>query len=375
MVAQIETTQRIARLTALAEALARVDALVKPVAPQREALGAALGCVLAEDVVVAAPRPGAAIALRDGFAVSAEMTADAGAYAPAMLAAKPVRCDAGDSLPAGTDAVAPLDAIAVHDPHAEALAPVAPGEGVLMAGADAPAGAVLRRAGERLRAIDLAVFAAAGITQVMIRRPRVQLVHGKAGDDIIAACIDLIARTITAGGGVVTVSGGKAGDLEAAFADPNADAVISIGGTGSGRNDASVRALARMGRVECHGIGLTPGETAAFGLIESRPVLLIPGRIDAVLAAFLVIGEHILARLAGSMAEKTGSTMILARKVTSTVGLAEVVPVRRHDGKIEPLARGYLPLHALANADGWILVPADSEGYPAGAEVLVRPWP
>ena len=36
---------------------------------------------------------------------------------------------------------------------------------------------------------------------------------------------------------------------------------------------------------------------------------------------------------------------------------------------------GYVPLSALAEADGWILVPADSEGYPPGAEVVIRPFP
>jgi molybdopterin molybdotransferase len=375
MVAQIETTQRIARLTPLGEVLARVDALAKPVAPRREALAVALGCVLAEDVVVPGARPATPIALRDGFAVSAEMTADAGAYTPAMLAAKPTRLDVGDPLPAGTDAVAPLDAIAMHDSHAEALAPVAPGDGILAAGADASAGTVLRRAGERLRKIDLAVLSAVNVTQVTIRRPNVHLVYGKADDDVIAACVDLIARAISACGGLVTVSGGKAGDLEAALASPDADAVISVGGTGSGSNDTSVRALARMGHIECHGIGIIPGETAAFGLIEQRPVLLIPARIDAALAVFLVVGRRILARLAGSVAEETGTAMILARKVTSTVGLAEVVPVHRQGGIIEPLAHGYLPLQALAAACGWILVPPDSEGFPAGAEVVVRPWP
>jgi len=55
--------------------------------------------------------------------------------------------------------------------------------------------------------------------------------------------------------------------------------------------------------------------------------------------------------------------------------LTEVVPVRCHGGKAEPIASGYWPLHAIAQADGWILVPPDSEGYPAGTEVVVRPWP
>jgi molybdopterin biosynthesis enzyme len=68
----------------------------------------------------------------------------------------------------------------------------------------------------------------------------------------------------------------------------------------------------------------------------------------------------------------------LARKVSSTVGLAELVPVRHSTDnaeEVEPLATRYLPLSSLTRADGWILVPAESEGYPAGAAVNVRPWP
>ena len=54
--------------------------------------------------------------------------------------------------------------------------------------------------------------------------------------------------------------------------------MVAIGGTGSGRNDASVRTLARIGEVAFHGIGITPGETTALGFVDGRPVLLLPGR-------------------------------------------------------------------------------------------------
>jgi hypothetical protein len=100
-------------------------------------------------------------------------------------------------------------------------------------------------------------------------------------------------------------------------------------------------------------------------------------RLDAALAIWLVVGRRILDRLAaaknndGEMAE----ALPLSRKVASTVGLAEVVPVRRNAAQAEPLASKYLPLSSLARSDGWILVPADSEGYPAGAPVQVRSWP
>jgi molybdopterin biosynthesis enzyme len=68
-------------------------------------------------------------------------------------------------------------------------------------------------------------------------------------------------------------------------------------------------------------------------------------------------------------------TMKLTQKLSSTVGLAELVPVRCEGLLVTPLASGYLPLSALAQADGWIFIKPESEGYPAGAEVMVRPWP
>jgi molybdopterin biosynthesis enzyme len=375
MVAQIEMAQHIARLTPLVDVLARIDAAVAPVSARPATPAEALGHILAADIVAAATKPDAALALRDGFAVSSEATTDASTYTPAALNAMLMRRDVGEELPAGSDAVAPLDAVAIQGTHAEILAPVAPGDGVLAAGADVAAGTILRRAGGRLRASDIVVLTAAGVTQVSIRTPQVRIVPTRAGDSVIAATAGLIAHAVEALGALAVVSAGKPGDLEAAFADDKSDAVIAIGGTGTGRSDASVRALARMGRVECHGIGLAPGETAAFGLVGARPVLLLPGRIDSALAVFLVIGRRVLARLAGSGDEETGMIMTLARKVSSTVGIAEVVPVRRRDGMAEPLATGYLPLRALAQADGWILVPPDSEGYPAGSSVMVRAWP
>lgn len=364
-------TQRIARLTPLTEVLGRIDAAVGAIAPRRVAPVPAIGRILAENVIKTTAVPAEAWALRDGFAVTADTTSDASSYAPVSLM-PPRRVDVGDVLPAGIDAVAPLDIVVERAGQFSVIAPVTPGDGVLAAGADISADMTLRRAGNLVRAADAAVLMTAGIAEVAVREPRICVAPARSRHDaILTAAAELIATAVAAEGG----SPSRASDVSSAFAERDADAIIVIGGTGLGRNDTSVRALATAGRVEVHGVALTPGETAAFGTIGPRPVLLVPGRVDAALAVWLTLGRHLLARLAGRVEDEPGTTAALTRKHASPLGLTEVVPVQANGGKAEPIASGYWPLSAILRVNGWILVPADSEGYPAGAEVVLRPWP
>jgi|SRR5215470_1524612 len=363
--------QQLTRLTPLTEATARIDELVKPIAPRRVAIAAAVGRVQAEDVVAAAAVPPSARVLRDGFAIAAEALSDASSYAPVQLGANQ-RVDAGEPLPASTDAVAPLDTVVERDGRFTAIAPVAPGDGILAAGGDLKAGTILRHAGAVVRAKDVAVFVAAGIADVAVREPRVCVAPARAGHDpVIMAAVELFTSAAGAAGGVVH----RAADSAAALADTGADAIIVVGGTGVGRNDLSVRALAAAGTLEVRGVALTPGETTAFGMVGQRPVLLVPGRLDAALAVWVTLGRHLVGRLMGGLDDLQGTLALLTRKHASPLGLAEVVPVHQSGDQAEPIASGYWPLQAIVRANGWILVPSASEGYPAGAEVVVRALP
>jgi molybdopterin biosynthesis enzyme len=111
-------------------------------------------------------------------------------------------------------------------------------------------------------------------------------------------------------------------------------------------------------------------------MFEQRPVLIVPGRLDAALAVWLTLGRRMLTRLAGrSDDEETYTPVTLTRKITSTLGLVELVPVMREANDVVPLASGYLGMQALARSDGYVLVPAGSEGFATGARVEMRPWP
>lgn len=366
-----DSKQLITKLTPLADVFAMLNETAKPAAPRDLAAADALGCVLAVDVIAAA-RPARAVALVDGWAVAASDVADAGGYAPVPLAKIPPRVETGDDIPPGADAVLPLDAVVVRGANAEAVAAVAAGEGVIAAGGDVDGAKPLYVAGHRLRAADLAVLAAADISTVSVRAPRVAIVTAREDLRLVPAA-QFIARDCAAQGGAAQLRNGA--DIADVLATNDADAIVIVGGTGSGARDDSVTTLAQAGRVACHGIGISPGETSAVGDTKGRPVLIVPGRLDAALAAWLTLGRHLMGRLTGAGETVPAAHGRLTRKITSTVGLCDVVPVRQEGGDVEPLAGKVLPLSVLARATGYVVVPADSEGYAAGSDVAVHRWP
>jgi molybdopterin molybdotransferase len=374
MVADLGHRQRIARLTPLEEVTRRIAERVSPVPPREMEAGAALGGTLAQDIAASGPRPATPLALIDGWAVHAELTTYAETYTPAILTGLR-EIAVGEALDAYGDAVAPLDGVTWRGGTGELPIALAPGDGVLLAGTDAGDGEVLWRAGHRLRASDIAAMRALRIPGARIRKPRVQVARaGQDRDPVADAIVGWMTSAIAAVGGEPLAAAPDAG-IESVLAADGADAVVVIGGTGSGARDNSVHALRRTGVVEVHGIAVSPGETAAFGMTGSRPALLVPGRLDAAVAVWLLIGRPLVARLCGGAENTPSEQNVLTAKIASTVGLTELVLVRRTGDGVAPFALKYLPLATLAHADGWIVIPAASEGLAPGAPVTVRSLP
>jgi molybdopterin molybdotransferase len=374
-----ENRQRIERLTSLETVLRHIERSFSPIGCSTAPLDDLLGATLAADVVVPRACPEAPVAVSDGFGVRAEWTLEASPLTPAVLP-KAANISAGQNLPAEFDAVMPAEAVTWRDGNAETTLEVQPGDGVVMPGTDACEGEILRRAGDRLRAGDLAAMRALGIASATIRRPRIGLAladTGASGCAMMGAALGWLRHAVAADGGepVLLPAHDRSDDGVAPhFAAGFVDAVVIIGGTGTGCRDRAVMDLAKAGTVDVHGIAISPGESAAFGT-AARPVLLVPGRLDAALAAWLLVGRALLARMRGGVDDAQACEAVLTTKVASTIGVAELVLVRRASDGAKPLAAKYLPLASLAQADGFIIVPPGSEGFPPGQTIAVRPLP
>jgi molybdopterin biosynthesis enzyme len=317
--------------------------------------------------------PPSDIAAADGFALRARDLVGASSYSPLPLRQLPHWVEAGDPMPEGCDCVIDAACLDQTGPMAEALAEAIPGQGVRRRGGDITEDASVIAVGRRLGPLDLLIARAAGLEKINVRRPRLRLVNIPATSGHTMTAQLILEAAGAAGADVLVISARQRDALSIAETiDASAcDVLITIGGSGVGRTDAAITALAARGELVAHGIALQPGRTAAVGRIGNIPVIALPGAPDQALAAWWALVLPVLDRWSGLQPSRK-VMLPLARKIASSVGIAEVVLLERSAGAWLPLAVGELSIELIARADAWLLVPGGSEGYAAGTPMDAR---
>ena len=360
-------TQRLPpSLTPLDIALAALLQGVDPVAPVEMPLAEAIGCIAAGTPLLAA-RPPRDIAATDGWALRANDLVGASSYSPLPLTSAPSWVEAGDAMPAGCDCVLDADAVEISGPLVQVLTEGVPGQGVRRAGSDI--GELTRAVaeGRPVTPASLLLPRVAGVEKLSVRRPRLRLVNVPGA----TATASLIAEIGCAAGLHVEMheASARAAPTIAAALDHSAcDLVVTIGGSGVGRHDAAITALAERGGVLAHGLALQPGRTAAVARLGKVPAVALPGSPDHALAAWFALALPLVDRLSARQPRRQ-MTLPLSRKIASSVGIAEIVLLAEERQTWRPLAVGEWPLQAMARADAWLLIPGDHEGFAAGEPV------
>jgi molybdopterin molybdotransferase/putative molybdopterin biosynthesis protein len=384
--AQARTAWREAR--AAAGCPARVEIVRMPVAD-------AVGRVTAEPVWAGRSSPGFDAAGMDGIAVRAIDTAGASETTAVLLAAGDFEIvDTGDPLPAGYDAVVMREHVhRTGDGKAELRAAVPPYQHVRSIGEDISAGELLLPEGHRLRPIDVAACAAAGVIELGVRRAPVVVIV-PTGDEIRPVGADLapgeipdtnsimLAAQAREAGCVATVTEIVPDDpaaITAAMlaAAGEADLVLLIAGSSAGRDDYTARVVAGAGSVAVHGVAVRPGHPVVLGTIGVTPVVGVPGYPVSAALTFDLFAAPMLAELEGAAPrERPSATARLARKLPSVIGMDDWVRVRlgrvRDQVVATPLPRGAGVLTSLVRADGLLVVPSGVEGHRAGERVRVK---
>jgi molybdopterin molybdotransferase len=372
---------------------------------ERVDLRAADGRTLAERIVAPADLVPFARSAMDGFAVRAADTYDAPVTLPihgAVFAeaghavhrsGTATAIATGGAIPDGADAVIPIeDTIASSEAIVVAHRVVA-GHHVFPPGEDARAGDELVAAGTVLGPSALGLLAAAGITSIPVYRlPRVTLIstgnelvafdetpaYGQIRDSNVVTIAAELQRFGVSALTVASVSDDRDAVIAAlARALEGSDLVITCGGASVGERDFVKAACVELGvEFAFRAVGLRPARPTAIGRRGDTTVAVLPGNPASAFVALHEFVRPAIAALSGRIDRMPRIPAQLDGSLHARRGRAYAAycRVRFHDGVYvaTPLENQCSALTRLAaEADGFVIVPADGRDLEPGDAVLV----
>ena len=395
------------------DALAWIDDVAKnfPTPSETVALAEAGGRVLTSDLVSDLNVPAFRRAMMDGYALHAADTMGATTYNPLSISivghvlpghsfndevqrGQCVSIMTGAPMPPAADAVLPAEKVTRENDQLSVFDEVPPAKHVGRVGEDIEAGSCVLPQGRRLRPQDLGVISSVGQSFVkVVGRPRVRLVV--TGNELcepgtrpqlhqtVDANSPMLTQLIERDGGELLFDGltpDTPEQIQTAMQDPHADVVIVTGGSSVGEEDHAPRILAEIGELAIHGVAMRPSSPTGMGYVPSdnggRFVFLLPGNPVSCMCAYDFFAGRAIRLLGGrdlrwAYPQHRGK---LVRKLTSVVGRQDYarVLVRWTAGaaEVDPIAiAGASVLSSTSRADGFVVIPADSEGYPPDEEV------
>jgi len=377
---------------------------------ERVGLLEATGRVLAEPIVAGMSVPPFPRAAMDGYAVIAQDTFGAGNFNPAHLSLIEVihagetargevtrgaciQVATGSPIPAGADAVVQVEDTELEGDPADAgkvkiYKPVYPRQNVSPQGEDIQTGREVLPSGTRLDPSKIGVLAALGITEVPVfARPIVAVIPSgneivRPGDPLESGRIyDINSYTLSA---LIQESGGiprlfpimkdTVEDVRRSLREALAcDIIVLSGGSSVGERDVMVEVVEGMGEVKFHGIAVKPGKPTLCGVIEGKLLLGMPGYPTSCLTNGYGLLVPVLCKLARLPEARMGGVELpMSRRYTSTIGRHQYLPVRVERGEVVPVFKESGAITSMADAEGYIEIPANVDLVEKGERVLVK---
>ena len=361
-----------------------------------------LGRVTAEAVIAKISSPFYHSSAMDGYAIRFVDTFGASETNPKRLriGEQAVYVNTGDPIPDGFNAVIMIEDVNIVRAECvekseliEIIAPVTPWQHVRVIGEDIVATELIIPENHRIRPVDIGAMLASGHTEVNVRRrPKVVIIP--TGTELVEPggglrkgdVIECNSRIL---GGLVSEWGGepvrfkiipdRLEELKKAIMDAHSmgDLIVVNAGASAGSEDFTAQAINELGELTLHGVNIKPGKPVILGWVRGKPVLGIPGYPVSAYITFSLFAKPLIFRWQGLEIKKADILKAkISRQVASTLGQEEFLRVKV--GKVgdnfiaTPTSRGAGVLMSLVRADGFVRIPAMSEGIGAGTEVDVE---
>ncbi len=364
----------------------------------------AAGRVLAKDVVAGFNVPAFDKASMDGYAVRAGDTYGASTFSPKRLrligvqhageffedevgTGECVQVATGSPIPRGSDAVVMVEYTRLDGDQVEVQKPEYPGANISPKAEDISEGEVVVKAGEPLTSGKIGVLAALGIESMEVyAKPEVAVISTGSEVRPIGSHLepgqiyDINSHTISVvvdSNGCVPHRLGIVSDerdaLEAALREVvGRDLVVFSGGSSVGSRDLLYEVVEEAGEVLFHGLQVKPGKPTLFGIVDGTPVFGMPGYPTSCLSnahIFLAPALRILAGLPPRELRRVKARM--AVRVVSSSGREQFLTVRLEDGLAHPVFKRSGAITSMAHADGYIVIPVNTDTIEEGEEVTV----
>jgi len=398
------TKQGFGKLASLKEAFEIIENILKPMDYEKCNLSEANGYIIAKDVTSDIDVPHFRKSAMDGFAVIAEDTFGASNTKPKQLkiiesvtagvvpqkdvsAGKCIEITTGAPMPGSSNAVLMVEYTEKTNNGLVYYKPCAPGENVIGIGSDIKKGSLLFSKGTKLNPRYLGVLSAAGIKEIEVRKFPT-LAYFSTGNEILKTdeklvpgkVFDINTQTIV---GLlkenkcdVEFLGIVKDDLETIKKTilsriNDVDIVLLSGGSSLGGEDFMVEAVEQLGKVHVHGIAAKPGKPVLIGEVRGKLVLGLPGYPTSALSNTYSLVLPVIYRMMGSVYKSANTNAELSRKIASTIGRFEFLPVQLDNDLAKPVMKGSSAITTLANADGYICIDENTEVLERGEKVEV----
>jgi molybdopterin molybdotransferase len=395
----------------LDEARRSIFGAVQPLAPIELPLAEAYGCVVAADVTTEYDIPPFSSSAVDGAAVRAADVVSAAADSPVLLRVagwsrpgrppeatvgwgEAVLCAAGAPLPAGADCVATGEGVGIEGSSVRVNLPLEPGQNVRPAGEDVRAGAVLAPATRRLIGAELGILATSGFGTVLAY-PKVRVGVLSTGDLVEPGRPTGFGQVRDSNSylllgalrelGAVPYRIGIVRDVERELGETlasnllRADAIVCSGDVTTREGEGALPILlAGLGDLRIHRVAIEPGGTVGFGVVDGRPFFSLPPEPLSAAVAFEVLARPAFLKMMGRRdVTRPEVSAVLDEDVPGTVGVTGFVPAAVghqegawHARPLGPPAPGRLG--AVAQGNGFVVVPPDRASIPAGESARVQ---